>query len=125
MSTRSTNRLPDAPSVPPLVFRRHTASGRFFGRGRLDVRAVGRRRLRGVGGGLAESVFEFGDAGGESDDLVGDPFEGAEVGDRGRAQGGEEFVGQRRRCRATATLPANPRERKGRASRPAKRVRLE
>jgi hypothetical protein len=25
VSTRSTNRLPDAPSVPPLVFRQHTA----------------------------------------------------------------------------------------------------
>jgi hypothetical protein len=88
------------------------------------VRPVGRRGLRGVGGVLVQTGFEFGDAGDESGDLGdesgdlvgeggGDGFEGAEVGECGRGQRGEEFVGQRGRCHVTATLPAPPRERKG------------
>lgn len=89
-------------------------AGRPLGRGGLDVRAVGRRRLRRVGGGLAEAVFEFGDAGGESGDLGGDRFEGSDVRTHGRGQGGEEFVGQWGRCHATSILPAPPRESKGR-----------
>jgi hypothetical protein len=51
----------------------------FPGRGRLDVRPVGRRRLVGVRRVPAELGFEFGDAGGEAGDLAGQRFEAAEV----------------------------------------------